>query len=50
MIREETIDCITFEEVLSPLPSVRIDLLQIDTEGADAHISSRFPFDRVYLQ
>jgi FkbM family methyltransferase len=47
MIREETIDCITFEEVLSRLPSARIDLLQIDTEGADANILSLFPFDRV---
>jgi hypothetical protein len=46
MIREETIDCITFDEVLGRLPSERIDLLQIDTEGPDAHILSLFPFDR----
>ena len=47
MIREETIECITFDEVLERLPSERIDLLQIDTEGADADILSLFPFDRV---
>jgi len=47
MIREETIDCITFDEVLRRLPSERIDLLQIDTEGADAYVLSLFPFDRV---
>jgi len=47
MIREETIDCITFDEVLRCLPSERIDLLQIDTEGSDAYILSLFPFDRV---
>jgi len=43
MIREETIDCITVDEVLGRLPSERIDLLQIDTEGSDAHILSLFP-------
>ena len=29
------------------LPSERLDLLQIDTEGADGYILSRFPLDRV---
>jgi|SRR5580698_3412876 FkbM family methyltransferase len=47
MIKAETIDCITFDEVLEHLPSKRVDLLQIDTEGADAYILSLFPFDRV---
>jgi FkbM family methyltransferase len=47
MIKEGTVDCITFDEVLERLPSDRIDLLQIDTEGADFHILSLFPFDRV---
>lgn len=47
MIRQETVDCITFDEVLQHLPSKRLDLLQIDTEGADAHILSLFPFDRL---
>lgn len=47
MIREETVDCITFDDVLGRLPSERIDLLQIDTEGADFYILSLFPLDRV---
>jgi len=46
MIREQTIDCTTFEEVLGRLPSRQIDLLQIDTEGADGYILSLFPFHR----
>lgn len=47
MIREECVDCVTFDDILRCLPSERIDLLQIDTEGADAHILSLFPFRRV---
>ena len=47
MIREEAVDCITFDDVLERLPSERLDLLQIDTEGADAYILSLFPLDRV---
>jgi FkbM family methyltransferase len=47
MIREDTVNCITFGEVLGCLPSERIDLLQIDTEGSDADILSLFPFHRV---
>jgi len=47
MIREDYVDCITFEEVLECLPDERIDLLQIDTEGADGYILSLFPLDRV---
>jgi len=47
MIREETVDCITFDEVLARLASERIDLLQIDAEGFDAYLLSLFPFDRV---
>jgi len=47
MIREETVDCMTFDEVLGRLPHKRIDLLQIDAEGADAYLLSLFPFDRV---
>jgi hypothetical protein len=47
MIREETVDCIQFDEVIARLVSERIDLLQIDTEGADSYILSLFPFDRV---
>lgn len=47
MIRQETVDCIPFDDVLERLPSERLDLLQIDTEGADAYILSLFPLDRV---
>lgn len=47
MIREETVDCITFDEVLLNLPSESLDLLQIDAEGADGYLLSLFPFDRV---
>jgi FkbM family methyltransferase len=47
MIREDSVDCITFDKVLGCLPDTRIDLLQIDTEGADGYILSLFPLDRV---
>ena len=47
MIKEDCVDCITFDKVLGCLPDERIDLLQIDTEGADGYILSLFPFDRV---
>ena len=47
MIHEEDVACITFDDVLARLGSPEIDLLQIDTEGADAYILSLFPFERV---
>jgi FkbM family methyltransferase len=47
MIRETTVPCVTFDDILRHLPSEHIDLLQIDTEGADAFILSLFPFDRI---
>ena len=47
MIGEETVDCITFDDVLARLPVERIDLLQIDAEGFDRYLLSLFPFDRV---
>ena len=47
MIREERVACITFDEVLAHLPSDRMDLLQIDTEGADGYLLSLFPFNRI---
>jgi FkbM family methyltransferase len=46
-IRELTIDCITFDDVLDQLPSPRLDVLQIDAEGADGYLISLFPFDRI---
>jgi FkbM family methyltransferase len=47
MIREEIVECITFNDILQRVNFERIDLLQVDTEGADAHILYLFPFDRV---
>ena len=46
-IRELKVDCITFDDVLAKLPGERLDLLQIDAEGADGYLLSLFPFDRV---
>jgi FkbM family methyltransferase len=47
MIKEITVNCIPFEEVMNKLPSNHIDLLQVDAEGLDGFILSLFPFDRV---
>jgi FkbM family methyltransferase len=47
MILEELVDCVTFGDVLSKMPAVKVDILQIDTEGADAHVLSLFPFQQV---
>jgi FkbM family methyltransferase len=47
LVRELTVECITFEDVIDRLPSARLDLLQIDAEGADGVILSLFPFERI---
>ena len=47
MIRKITVDCVTFDDVMCKVPSGRLDLLQIDAEGADGHILSLFPFARM---
>jgi FkbM family methyltransferase len=47
MIKEITVNCITFDDVIQKLASDSLDLLQIDAEGADCHILSLFPFVRV---
>jgi len=47
MVRELKVRCIPFSDVLDSLPSERLDLLQIDAEGADGYILSLFPFDRI---
>lgn len=44
MIRELTVDCITFDHVMQKIESGRLDLLQIDAEGADGRILALFPF------
>jgi FkbM family methyltransferase len=46
-IRELKVGCVTFDDVLGWLPDGRLDLLQIDAEGADAYLLSLFPFERV---
>jgi hypothetical protein len=46
MIREETVECVPFDDVLARLSGAP-DILQIDTEGADALILALFPFERV---
>ena len=47
MILEDAVDCVTFDEVLEVVKRKQIDLLQIDAEGADGHILSLFPLNRV---
>lgn len=47
MIKEITVSCITFDDVMQKVVSGRLDLLQIDAEGADGRILSLFPFARV---
>ena len=47
MVRELTVPCITFPDVLAKLPDGELDLLQIDAEGADGYILSLLPFERV---
>jgi FkbM family methyltransferase len=47
MIGEVKVSCITFGDVLDHLPNPRLDLLQIDAEGADGYILSLFPFNRI---
>ena len=46
-IRELTVDSITFDDVLDRLPPGRLDILQIDAEGADGYLLGLFPFARV---
>ena len=46
-IKELVVNCVPFEYAMQKLPSDRLDLLQIDAEGADGYLLSFFPFDRV---
>jgi FkbM family methyltransferase len=46
-IKELEVNCIPFEDVIERLRSDRLDLLQVDAEGADGYILSLFPFNRV---
>lgn len=47
MIKEQTVTCIPFEDIIARLPSGRVDLLQMDAEGADGYLLSLFPFARL---
>jgi FkbM family methyltransferase len=47
MIKEITVNCISFDDVFQCMPSDNLDLLQIDAEGADGNILSLFPFGRL---
>jgi FkbM family methyltransferase len=49
-IRELKVECTTFDDVLAKLPAERLDLLQIDAEGADADLIDLFPFNRIKPQ
>ena len=46
MVRELHVQCVTFDDVFGHLPEGRLDVLQIDAEGADGYILSLFPFER----
>jgi FkbM family methyltransferase len=46
-LREESVPCLTFADIVQDLGCEEVDLLQIDVEGADALVLSLFPFDRI---
>lgn len=47
MIQEIQVTCVTMGDALDRLGSDRLDILQIDAEGADGYLLSLFPFDRI---
>ncbi len=48
MIREVRVECIPFNDIIDAHPdAIRLDLLQIDAEGADGRILSWFPFGQI---
>ena len=47
MVKAISVSSTTFDHIMSELSINEIDLLQIDTEGADYFILSLFPFDKV---
>jgi FkbM family methyltransferase len=47
LVRERRVPCVTFDDVLRHLPGDRLDVLQIDAEGADGYLLSLFPFGRI---
>lgn len=44
---ELQVNCIVFDDVLEKVPGGRLDLLQVDTEGADGRILALFPFEQI---
>jgi FkbM family methyltransferase len=46
-IQEFIVECVTFDDVLAQLPDERLDLLQMDAEGADGYLLPLFPFERM---
>jgi FkbM family methyltransferase len=46
MVKEIVVNCVSFDDVFRNFVSDRLDLLQIDAEGADGFILSSFPFGR----
>lgn len=46
VVKEEMVECVSFDTVLDKLPTETLDLLQIDAEGFDAYLLSLFPFSR----
>lgn len=46
-IKKIEIETVTFENIISDNHLVKIDLLQVDTEGFDANVILMFPFDKV---
>lgn len=42
LIMEETVECVTFADLLDPLEPVEVDLLQIDAEGYDFELVKLF--------
>jgi FkbM family methyltransferase len=46
-LRELEVDCVTFGDVIDRLPGDRLDILQIDAEGADGGLLALFPFERI---
>lgn len=46
-VRELQVNCTVFSEVLERLPGERLDLLQVDAEGADGYVLSLFPFEQI---
>jgi len=46
-LRELTIPCVTFDDIVSRLRTPHLDLLQIDAEGGDGFLLSLFPFHKI---